>query len=90
MDQDTPNAALIALVALSHCILVENALETDYGRGQIKEIFRSALAAEPLVQDSPEWAIAMAHIEALNAAEAAERDGAITVDEDEVSAPEVR
>src|ERR1035441_6880911 len=57
-DQDTPNAALIALIAISHYILSENALDDDFGRGQVKEIFRSALAAVPSVQDTPEWGVA--------------------------------
>ena len=83
MDQDTPNDALVALIAIAHYILVENALDSAFGRGQVKEIFRQALATVPSVQDTPEWKIAMGHIEEANAAEAAER---ITVDESEVSA----
>lgn len=76
MDQDTPdtpNAALVALIAIAHYILVENALDDDFGRGQVKEIFRQALASTPSVQDRPEWRIAMCAIEDANAVEAAER-----------------
>ena len=87
-DTDTPNDAWIALIAIGYCILVENALDTAFGRGQVKQIFRSAFTAESLIQHVREWDIAMRHIEDANAAEAAER---ITVDESEVfSAPEVR
>jgi hypothetical protein len=72
MDKDTPNAALVALIAIGYYILSENALDSAFGRGQVKEIFRCALAAGPSVQDTPEWKIAMQHIEEANAAEAAE------------------
>lgn len=87
-EAQEPNRALVALIAISYYILAEGALESAAGRAQVKEIFRSALAAVPWVEGTPEWDIAMATIEAANAAEAAEL---IVVGESEVfSIPEAK
>lgn len=91
-ELDRPSDLLIAMIAISHHVLVEDALQSEEGRAQVKEIFRAALAAVPAVQSTIEWKIAMQHIEEANAAESAERGdfdpvqhGAIRVHESEVT-----
>ena len=70
--QTNLNQLLIAVCALSIYILEENALDSDFGRGQVKEIFRQAIEAIPEIKAKAEWQIAAAAIEAANALEAAE------------------
>lgn len=67
MKDQSPNHALVSLIVLSHYVLVEGALDTEGGRVDVKEIFRTALAAVPSIQDTREWALAMVYIEQANA-----------------------
>lgn len=60
------NASLVALCAIAYWVLVEDAIETEEGRADLKGMFRQALIAVPEVQSTPEWHRAMGFIQAVN------------------------